>query len=41
MLNGYTFRGYPNATKEQILLRWIGGKRLIHNAKVQEARDGS
>lgn len=38
MLNGYRFRLYPSSEQEQILLRWIGYKRLISNAKVQEDR---
>ena len=38
MVNGYTFRLYPNTEQEQILLPWIGCQRVIYNAKVQEDR---
>ncbi len=38
MLNGYRFRLYPDQEQERLLLRWIGCRRLIYNAKVQEDR---
>ena len=37
-MNGYQFRLCPTKEQEQILLRWIGCRRLIYNAKVSEDR---